>query len=241
MSKQRSVIPASNASWEDKLLGGLLSTKLTRVLVYVCPKCRARLNSKGEMIYGGDSCPKCSATYYFDDEIKSAYSLFEAELAQKKKEEEQKDKEREQQVLARETQARIRRNEKVAQEAAQAEINRKKVQDELDRTAWSQIGKNRFASESFLLVRVQAAWGRLNILIQGTRACLIMLLLVSLVMMIAPDDSWRLFQSGTAIFWSCIPALISLEIFGFLVNVAVSIPYLLFRILEEMTAHNNNH
>jgi len=137
---------------------------------YLCPKCKRRLNSKCELLDVGDACPNCEATYDFDEEIKKSYSAFQAETALKKK---LKDEKLQQEVAAREM---------------QSQRERKEAQNERDRIEWSKLGKNRFASESFLAVRVQAAWGRLNILIQGTRWCLILLLLVSLVMMIAPGQ-----------------------------------------------------
>ncbi len=185
------------------------------------------------MINSGDSCPNCRTAYDFDEEIKKSYAAFQADIALKKSLEDEK---RQQEVAARQMQAQMKALRKQEQEQRE----RKEAQAELDRIEWSKLGKNRFASESYLDVRVHSAWGRLNILIQGTRWCIILLLLVSVVMMIAPGQGWVLFNTGTAIFWSCIPALISLEIFGFLVNVAVSIPYLLFRILEELTVRNNN-
>lgn len=204
------------------------------VIDYLCPKCKRSLNSKCELLDVGDACPNCEAAYDFDEEIKKSYSAFQATIALEKKLDDEK---RQQEVAAREMQLQKRRMRQREQERKE----REEAQAELERIEWSRIGKNRFASESYLDVRVHAAWGRLDILIQGTRWCIVILFLVSVVIMIASGSNWELFYSGAAIFWSCIPALISLEIFGFLVNVAVSLPYLLFRILEELTVRNSNH
>jgi hypothetical protein len=233
MADKKLVVRAVDAKCQMRSVGGLLFTKSAFVVTYPCPKCKSSLNSKGEMVDVGDSCPHCRAAYDFDAEIKQAYSDFQTKVSLERMQRQAEHRAREQQVI-------------------QEQRKKADALEEQARLARARVARDRIAyanAEVATRRQLSTSESALNAIETGYTAISFALSLILGLTFVGLGASFLLITKsrngaqadlGVWMLLFCLGAGVSLIGFWWLLALLVSMHRLLFRILEELLVQNKD-
>jgi len=233
MADKKLVVQAVDARWEKKSLGGVVFNKPGLVVTYPCPRCKASLKSKGEIVAAGDSCPNCQAAYDFDEKIKQAYLDFQMKVDLEKRQ-------RDADALARVEKLAQERQQQAEKLEEQALLARARAEQERIAAAAARVSKRRQLSTSEGdLTAVENGYGFIITLL-GLTLSLAFFGLIGAFAVIANSSNGAQADLGVGLLLFVLGAGVSLICFWWMVFLLVSMHRLLFRILEELLIQNKD-